>query len=337
MTGGHLEAGNVTEAQASPRAAAQMASVEAPACTECSSTALMDDIERGETVCQACGIVVSDQMVDMGPETTRTGYDDKMSLARASGTMTYSQHDLGLTTKIANTGKDASGSSIGSEMASTMKRIEKWNSRVRVTSNEDRRLVGMLSRLGEVCRGMALPENVLETASMIYRDLDAKAVKGRHIDSMAAATVHMACQRCEIVRSLEDICRSFCGPADVRSKTKLAARYYRDMRLNMESSPSTSVTMDRRISQIANITRTDPRVERLALKIAGRTRNGGFAGGKTPQGIAAAYLYVASMLRGQGLLQRDMSTVAQVTEVTIRARCKDLLTSYRLSVTLAPA
>jgi len=296
----------------------------------------MDDTERGETVCQSCGIVVVDQMVDMGPETARS-YDDKVGLARASGTMTYAQHDLGLSTKIASTGKDAGGNSIGSEMASTIKRIDKWNSRVRVSSNEDRRLVGMLTRLGEICRGMAFPENVLETASMIYRDLDTKAVKGRHIDSMAAATVYMACQRCEVVRSLEDICRGFCNPVDVRAKTKLAARYYRDMRLNMETSPSTSVTMDRRISQIANITKTDPRVERLALKISERTRGGGFAGGKTPQGIAAAYLYVASILRGQSVLQRDMSTVAQVTEVTIRARCKDLLTSYRLSVTLAPA
>ena len=313
-----------------------MTELEIPMCTECSSTALMDDTERGETVCQSCGMVVVDQMVDMGPETARS-YDDKVGLARASGTMTYAQHDLGLSTKIASTGKDAGGNSIGSEMASTIKRIDKWNSRVRVSSNEDRRLVGMLTKLGEVCRGMAFPENVLETASMIYRDLDSKAVKGRHIDSMAAATVYMACQRCEVVRSLEDICRSFCAPVDVRAKTKLAARYYRDMRLNMETSPSTSVTMDRRISQIANITRTDPRVERLALKISERTRGGGFAGGKTPQGIAAAYLYVASILRGQSVLQRDMSTVAQVTEVTSRARCKDLLTSYRLSVTLAPA
>ncbi|MCY4252032.1 MAG: transcription factor IIB [Thaumarchaeota archaeon] len=313
-----------------------MTELEIPTCTECSSTALMDDTERGETVCQSCGIVVVDQMVDMGPETARS-YDDKVGLARASGTMTYAQHDLGLSTKIASTGKDAGGNSIGSEMASTIKRIDKWNSRVRVSSNEDRRLVGMLTRLGEICRGMAFPENVLETASMIYRDLDTKAVKGRHIDSMAAATVYMACQRCEVVRSLEDICRGFCNPVDVRAKTKLAARYYRDMRLNMETSPSTSVTMDRRISQIANITKTDPRVERLALKISERTRGGGFAGGKTPQGIAAAYLYVASILRGQSVLQRDMSTVAQVTEVTIRARCKDLLMSYRLSVTLAPA
>lgn len=314
-----------------------MTRLEIPTCTECSSTSLMDDEERGETVCQSCGIVVADQMVDMGPETTRTTYEDKMGLARASGTTTYSQHDLGLTTKIASTGKDAGGNSIGSEMATTIRRIDKWNTRVRVTSNDERRLVGMLTRLGEVCRGMKFPENVLETASIIYRNLDAKAVKGRHIDSMAAATVYLACQRCEVVRSLEDICRSFCDPADVRPKTKLAAKYYRDMRLSAESVPATSVTMDRRISQIANITRTDPRVERLALKISDMTRSGGFAGGKTPQGIAAAYLYVASILRGQSVLQRDISTVAQVTEVTIRARCKDLLTSYRLSVTLNPA
>ncbi len=314
-----------------------MSRLEIPTCAECSSTSLIDDLERGETVCQSCGIVAADQMVDHGPETARTGYEDKMNLARASGTMTYSQHDLGLSTTIATTSRDFSGKSIGSDTASTMRRLDKWQSRVRVTSNTERRLVGMLSKLGDVCRSMDLPNNVLETASMIYRDLDGKAVKGRHIDSMAVATVYMACQRCEIVRSLEDICRSFCDPREIRSKTKLAAKYYRDMRLSMETTPTISVTMDRRISQIANITRTDPRVERLALKIADKTSNGGFAGGKTPQGIAAAYLYVASILRGQSVLQRDISSVAQVTEVTIRSRCKDLLASYRLVVRLSPA
>ena len=95
--------------------------------------------------------------------------------------------------------------------------------------------------------------------------------------------------------------------------------------------------MDKYISKIANLSKTDVRVERLALEIFEKTRNRNLADGKAPNGIAAAYLYVASILLGQNVLQRDVSSVAGVTEVTIRNRCKEILTCYKLSVTLRPS
>ena len=84
------------------------------------------------------------------------------------------------------------------------------------------------------------------------------------------------------------------------------------------------------------MTKTDVRVERLALEISQKTKNNNLADGKAPNGIAAAYLYVASILLGQSVLQRDVSSVAGVTEVTIRNRCKEILASYKLKVTLRP-
>ena len=313
-----------------------MNALEAPICPECNS-ALIDDIQCGEVVCSSCGVVVEQQTIDFGPEATRTSYEDKMSLARATGKTTYSQHDLGINTVIASGTRDCNGQSIGSETASTVKRMREWQKRVRVNSNSDRRLVVVLEKINEACKFMSLPDNVLETASMIYRNLDREAIKGSHIDSMSVATIYLACQRCEVVRSLEEICRSICAPPDVRAKTKLAAKYYRRMRLNMETvPPSRGIAMGKYISQISNITKIDTRVERLALELASKTSNGSFADGKTPKGIAASYLYVASILRGQNVLQRDISSVAHVTEVTIRNRCKDLLSNYRVRITLAP-
>ena len=60
------------------------------------------------------------------------------------------------------------------------------------------------------------------------------------------------------------------------------------------------------------------------------------ADGKAPNGIAAAYLYIASNLLGQSVLQRDISSVSGVTEVTIRNRCKEILSGFKLKVTLRP-
>jgi len=305
-------------------------------CPECKSS-LIDDVQSGELICSTCGIVVAEQMADYGPETRSTNLEDKMRLARATGQTTYSQHDLGITTEISISTKDFSGKTISSQVANQMYNLRKWQQRVRVSSPRERRLSNVLSRIGETCENVSLSKNVLETASMIYRNLDGKVeVKGKSVTSISAATVYMACKQCNVVRSLEEICKGVCQPKDVKAKTKLAARYYRTLVMELGTDTAPVLTMDKYISKIANLTKTDVRVERLALEIAQKTKNNNLADGKAPNGIAAAYLYVASILLGQSVLQRDVSSVAGVTEVTIRNRCKEILASYRLKVTLRP-
>ncbi|MBI2110979.1 MAG: transcription factor IIB [Nitrosarchaeum sp.] len=306
-------------------------------CPECQSS-LVDDVQNGEIICSGCGVVVADQMVDHGPETISSNLEDKMKLARATGQTTYSQHDLGITTEISISTKDFSGKTINREVANQMNNLRKWQQRVRVSSPRERRLANVLSKMGETCDGLNLSRNVLETASMIYRNLDGHVdVKGKSVASITAATIYMACKQCDVVRSLEEICRGICAPKDVKSKTKLAAKYYRTMVMEMGQLSAPVVTMDKYISKIANMTQTEVRVERLALEIAEKTKDNSIADGKAPNGIAAAYLYVASVLLGQNVLQRDVSSIAGVTEVTIRNRCKEILTCYKLKITLRPS
>ena len=37
-------------------------------CPECGSTELIGDYERAEVVCAHCGLVIDENLVDMGPE-----------------------------------------------------------------------------------------------------------------------------------------------------------------------------------------------------------------------------------------------------------------------------
>src|SRR3989338_2201833 len=233
-------------------------------CPECESS-LIDDVQNGERICSGCGVVVAEQMADYGPESRSSSLEEKMKLARATGQTTYSQHDLGITTEISISTKDFSGKSISSDVANQMNNLRKWQQRVRVSSPRERRLANVLSRIGETCKVLTLPKNVLETASMIYRNLDGHVdVKGKSVASITAATIYMACKQCDVVRSLEEICRGICAPKDVKSKTKLAAKYYRTMVMEMGQLNAPVVTMDKYISKIANMTQTEVRVERLA-------------------------------------------------------------------------
>ena len=60
----------------------------------------------------------------------------------------------------------------------------------------------------------------------------------------------------------------------------------------------------------------------------------GLTSGRGPTGVAAAALYIASVLLGDRKTQRDVAEIAGVTEVTIRNRYKELTEQLEMGVTL---
>jgi transcription initiation factor TFIIB len=306
-------------------------------CPECQS-ALIDDIHNGEKICSGCGLVAMEQMSDYGPESRVTNLEDKMKLARATGQTTYSQHDLGIRTEIALGTKDFSGKTINSEVANQMYNLRKWQTRIRVSSPRERRLANILSKIGETCQSLSLSRNVIESASMIYRNFEGQfEAKGKSVSCMSAATIYMACKQCDVVRSLDEICKATGSSKDEKMNVKLTAKYYRMLVMELGSNTAPVVTLDKYISKIANLAKLEVRVERLAAEIAEKTQDHSLADGKAPNGLAAAYLYIASTLLGQSILQRDVSSIAGITEVTIRNRCKEILTLYKMKITLRPS
>ena len=65
------------------------------------------------------------------------------------------------------------------------------------------------------------------------------------------------------------------------------------------------------------------------LKLA---RDNDLTSGKGPTGVAAAAIYIASLLTGERRTQRSVAEVAGVTEVTIRNRYKELTEKLGLAV-----
>jgi len=342
-------------------------------CPECQS-GLIHDYSKGEYICQKCGYVVMDQIDDYGPESHATEFDEKMKTTRASGFTSYSLHDYGLRTEIGFTSKDYSGKPIDYQMAEQMNNMRRWHSRIRVASTKERRLSNVLSKINETCSAMSLPKALVETAAMLYRNYENKReAKGKSIACIAAATIYLACKRFSVIRSLEEIVKSTGITKQHTSSIKLAAKYYRMMGMEMgifteDSSgmtskisssstitttssrkstfPSSSLTqstpipvtlaIDQYISKLANTAKIDTKVERLAIDIAHKTKDSLLGDGKAPNGLAAAYIYLAAVLLGFNLLQMDISSLAGITEVTIRNRCKDILTNFKILVIVKP-
>jgi len=63
----------------------------------------------------------------------------------------------------------------------------------------------------------------------------------------------------------------------------------------------------------------------IAVKLIDEAKESGFSlAGKDPKGIAAAAIYIASKISNENRTQKEISTLARVTEVTLRMRVKDL-------------
>jgi transcription initiation factor TFIIB len=322
-------------------------------CSECGAN-LIQDHSKGEYICESCGCVVMDQVEDFGRESNATDFEEKSKNTRASGSTSYALHDYGLRTEIAYGSKDYAGKSIDYQMAETMNNIRKWHIRSRIVSPQERRLSNVLTKINETCAALSLPKLLVETSAVLYRNFESSCeAKGKSIACMAAATIYLACKKCSVVRSLEEIVEATGLTDRDRSGVKLASKYYRLMVMEMgvfteqaaapidiaphpSQAQALTLAIDHYISKLANMAKIETKVERLAIDIAHKTDDHLLADGKAPNGLAAAYIYIASILVGVNILQRDVSSLSGVTEVTIRNRCKDILTGFKMIVTARP-
>jgi transcription initiation factor TFIIB len=99
------------------------------------------------------------------------------------------------------------------------------------------------------------------------------------------------------------------------------------------TSKSTILAIDRYMANLVKSTSIDSRVGRLAIEIAHKSNDHLLVDGKSPNGLAAAYLYFAAILLGVNL---PLSSLTGITEFKIRKRCKDLLTSFKISIKVKP-
>ena len=192
------------------------------ACTECGGANLLRDYETGELVCQTCGFVVSSLLIDQGPEWRAFDQEQRDKLPRVGAPVTWTIHDKGLSTTIGWQDRDASGRRLSPEERARLYRLRKWHRRSKVSDSTQRNLAHALSEMSKISYKLNLPRNVIETSSMIYRRaIQKQLIRGRTIQSVAVASIYMACRQCGVIRTLEDV-------ADAANITKKeAARNYR--------------------------------------------------------------------------------------------------------------
>ncbi|WP_338729173.1 transcription initiation factor IIB [Haladaptatus sp. DJG-WS-42] len=291
---------------------------ETEVCPECSGP-LMSDTEHGETVCRNCGLVVEEAEIDLGPEWRAFNASEKDSKSRVGAPTTKMMHDKGLSTNIDWRDKDAYGKSLGARQRAKMQRLRTWNERFRTRDSKERNLKQALGEIDRMSSALGLPSTVRETASVIYRRaLSENLLPGRSIEGVATASVYAAARQAGMPRSLDEI-----ATVSRVDKMELTRTYrYIVRQLNLEIKPADPESY---VPRFASDLDLSDEAERAARDLLRNAKEQGIISGKSPVGLAAAAVYAAALLSNEKVTQSQVSDVANISEVTIRNRYKELL------------
>jgi transcription initiation factor TFIIB len=287
-------------------------------CPECGGN-LVNDSERGETLCRDCGLVVEEDEIDRGPEWRAFDAKEKDEKSRVGAPTTNMMHDKGLSTNIGWQDKDAYGKQLSSRQREKMQRLRTWNERFRTRDSKERNLKQALGEIDRMASALGLPENVRETASVIYRRaLDEDLLPGRSIEGVSTSSLYAAARQAGTPRSLDEI-----SNVSRVEKDEIARTYrYIVRELSLEIQPADPESYVPRFASDLNLSEE---AERRARKLLSTAKKQGVHSGKSPVGLAAAAVYAASLLTNEKVTQSEVSDVANISEVTIRNRYHELL------------
>jgi len=297
-------------------------------CPECDSTRFMRDYECAEVVCMDCGFVITAKIADRGPEWRAFTNEQRAKRTRVGAPLTYTIHDKGLSTMIDWHDRDVYGKSLSPGQKAQVYRLRKWQRRIRVSDATERNLAFALSEITKIANNLNLPKNILETASVIYRKaVKERLIRGRSIQGVTAAAVYLACRQCKLARTLEEIAQA----SNVNKKE--VGRSYRFLVKELDYFVP-PVKPSQYITKFSNQLTMQGKVEEIAHKILATAKELKLTSGRGPTGIAAAASYIASVLTGERKTQREIAEIAQVTEVTIRNRYKELVERLMFQISL---
>ena len=297
------------------------------ACSLCKSESLITDTESGEVICSKCGLVISNKIQETGPESRRFLNHTEVSNERARTGMPTSLafSDMGLSTVIGKTDKDASGYKIEPSVLCTMHRLRTWDFRTQVRTSSDRNFRVAFTELDILKDKLGLSDVITEKAAYTYRKAQQRnLVRGRSVSVILTAATYIACREAGIPRTLKEIAVAN------NINRKLVGKAYRVIISELGVKPPTCDPI-KCVVKVANKATIDEKTKRQAIKMMDDVTKKEISAGKDPMGLAATVLYISCIKTGENITRRDIAQAAGITEVTLRNRFRDLTDKLELN------
>lgn len=291
-------------------------------CPRCGNTSLISDLENGETVCNKCGLVIEDEIIDMGPEWRAFTQTEKNNRQRTGLGMSYTLYDKGLST-VFRGNRDAYGNQLKDETRIQMDRLRKYDNRSKFDETWRRNLSIAMAELDRLTTALYLPQNIKEQSALLYRRaLKMDLIRGRSIDAFVAATIYATCRQNNLPRPLKEISK-----LSTREHGEIARTYrllLKEMGLKMPIDDPMKF-----VPSIASKLKLRRDTEQMAVNILMNAKRKNGLSGKDPRGLAAAALYMACIRNDDKRIQKEVADAAGTTEVTLRNRLRGLEQTIR--------
>lgn len=283
-------------------------------CPVCSSVDIRENSETAEIICQSCGAVIEEDMVEESAEARAFTAEEREKRKRTGSPLTYTKHDRGISTQI---GHGGSLSEVSPQKRGQYHRIRRWDRRI--AESRSRNLRFALSELQKLVDDLNLPKSVHEEAARLYdKAIEQETVKGRKIEKIVAALVLLVARSQSVPRTLREVAEA----SDI-DKRELGKNYrYVARELDLRIIPARPEDFIPRFGSKLDFS---GHAQARARHIIESARENDLISGRSPEGVVAAALYIASLVENDKRSQKKIADTIGVTEVTIRKGYQDFV------------
>jgi transcription initiation factor TFIIB len=282
---------------------------------------IITDSERGALICLDTGEVIEEHMIALGYD-WRAYTPEEWSQKAHTSNITHKVHDSGLATEIDTSLKKHREAIKSRKLALLQKKTR--------VDKAERKIVEALTHLNQMAALTTLPNQVIETAAIILKKIfNAIQPRADKLKILALTSLVIAARKHEIPVRVRELLLKF--SIDEEEYWKFISDVY--FKVNINEFKAYIDPRKHLPSIIANLSLSQ-KTYMLAAKIIETMKKGGLTEGKDPAGIAAACVYIASILTDEKKTQKQVAEAANVTEVTIRNRYRDIIDKLNIVIYL---
>ncbi|KAL0632085.1 transcription initiation factor IIB [Maublancomyces gigas] len=274
-------------------------------CKECKEypANIIEDGATGDTICQSCGLVLGERMVDIRPEwRTFDGDDDSgVDPNRCGDAASSLLEGNQLDTAIAF----SPGSAAGRGLARAHKKT--------IENATNKALLEAYSNISVYCESMGLTQTVSSVAKGYFKmAFVSKAVKGKDTVATIASCIFLACRRCGLARTFHEVMTiTDCSKKELARTFKILSKLFQDDEAEKEAAlkeAGASITQtgslimtslgtaEAMIPRVCSQLGLDHKCQQISVKLMREIQRHETLGARSPNTIVGAVIYFVSHL-----------------------------------------
>lgn len=272
---------------------------------------LIEDSHAGDMICQECGLVVGDRVIDVTSEwrSFSNSDDGAKDRSRVGAAENPALDNASLSTTI--------GAATGAASFNEDGQLKYRSRQQKPTS--DRNMLNAIRELETLAHRMNVPQSIVEAAADIYRRVqESGKFSGRSHDPIISACMYIACRNQGVARTFREVVAvSQAKRSDIIKMFKAIVKV-----LEQDMSVVSSAELVNRFCGRLDL---DQKCVRVAINICQQCTELNLLSGRNYTTVAATAIYMAANGMGWKKSASDVGEAAGCAETTIKTAYKSLL------------